>query len=971
MQSNKNDSTNASLKVENFLNRVKEEFETCIYIGDIPINDVEYRVLMNLLCKIYKEHYNTEQYVSNPFLAIALVQIGLRHYDGSYWMYVENEITPIDESIGTFLSFILGEQNLSGVHQKWLGRSFYFTLEKYGKYRKSKSEMVNNILLHCFITNHYADDLFDFLFSYYEIDLDRDLSRNDEQMQAYLIQSVKKGENSVRANKIKKHTSDAVIANENESKKRINRILQFMDDALFNDKYPSNSQDRIAKLFCHWANDSKKFEYNKKNVSERNKKGSKLFTSPYIHFNTNSKSFELILPSQHIQLLDDEELQKIEWRISLNTDVLLDVDFNNGVTCCKTEKLVIEINKYIFDNIKTELIKNGTQCVRKFVIRSDSVRFFDNDWDLINYSSYLPTGNAFAFTKPNEILISESDSIFPPERSVGLDLYTVELKKGDIWRLPDGRAIAVGHPTEEGLFSSSLISDAYIMRDDKKIPIYSSIPSLFFRMKQTQENGTCIYINENPHRFDIEQCVKTDEQDGTGENGYILRLTNFCDKDGIYRIAIDIPNSKKERYYEICIIKGFSYAFDAAPYIFKTNGVINVSNVVNVVGMDNSKHLSDNRFSFKIKADCDYLLFSVDIDGKLHTIHINLPVFKWQFGDYYDKESFYNYDDDSWEITEPEEIWHSEFPEIIYLKYPSDSVDFSMPPINLDNSDNDFTVSFNKNKEHNVFICDTRKMISWFGSEEALRPLNITFSSYKFLFCHIVTRCYIRNTKFEVREDRENNQLIFECDIGGYSDCVADIYRESKRIGKEIPIKTGGIKLKTQFISGKYRVDFYQVDDEDDFGLPNCKKFDSKIYQYVNKCDLKNSYIEIIDIRERNDESIFKGKPYQLNTHLIIDNLANTDDNSIYHGKLSLSQSNSVDVKVGLNYLHKNSGINLKFLDTAENMYKEFLYDKMGRCIVTDNDVVPNNYQENNRYIRLSSSKFYYNVQIKQHKEGN
>lgn len=966
MQSNKNDAVDVSLNIENFRNRVIKEFKTCTYIGDIQISEEEYLVLMNLLYDIDKAYFNLEDYVISPILAVALVQIGLRSYDGNYWIHVKEEIP--DESI---FSLFWGGQNLSGVHQKWLGRSFYYTLEKYGKYRKNESEMVNNILLHCFITDHYANDLFDFLFSYYQIDLDRDLSRNDEQMQDYLLQSIKKGENSVRANKIKKHTSDAVIANENESKKRINRILQFMDDALFNDRYPSDSQDRIAKLFCQWANDSKNFEYNKKNVSERNKKGSKLFTSPYIHFNTNSKSFNLILPSQHIPLLGDEELQKIEWKISLNTDVILDVDFNSGVTCCKTEKRDIEVNKYIFDNIKIELIKNETQCVRKFAIKSDSVRFFDNDWDLINESFYLPTGNAFAFTKPNEILISKSDSVLGCERVSGLDLYTVELKKGDIWRLPNGRAIVVGHPTEEGLFSSNLISDAYIMRDDKKIPIYSSIPSLFFRMKQTQENGTCIYINEKPHRFDIEQCVKTDEQDGTGENGYILQLANFCDIDGIYRVAIDVPNSKKERYYEICIIKGFSYTFDADPYIFKANGVINFSNVVNVVGMDDSKQLSDNRFSFEIQADRDHLLFTVDVDSKLYTVQIDIPVFKWQFGKYPDKEPIYNYDNDSWEITKPEEIWHSEFPEIIYLKYPCDSVEFSMPPINLDNGGNDFTVSFSKNKEHNLFICNTRKMISWFGSEEPLRPLNITFSSNKFLFCPIVTRCYIRNAKSTVREDRENNQLIFECDIGGYSDCEADIYRENTRIKEKIPVKAGGIKLKIPFISGKYRVDFFEVDDEDDFGSTNYRKFDSKIYQYVNKYDLNNSYIDIFNISERNDESIFKENSYSLKSHLIIDNLVNSENNNIYYGKLSLSQSDNVDVLVEFNNQHKMNSINLKFFDTTENVYKEFLYDKRGRCIVADNDIAPNNYRQNNRYIRLANSRYYYNVQIKRHKEGN
>lgn len=973
MQPNKNDDSNVS-KTDNFLNRIKKEFETCTYISDIQINDEEFTLLIALLRDIFEKYYNTKKYVISPFLAVALVQIGLRNYDGSFWIYVENAIAPLDVSIGSILSFLSGDQILSGVHQNWLGRSFYYTLEKYDKYRKNKSEMMNNILLHCFITDHYADDLFDFLFSYYEIDLDRDLSRNNEKMQSYLIQSMKKGENSARAYKIKKHTSDAVIANEDESKKRLNHILHFIDNAFFNDIYPNDSQERIAKLFCDWANDSKKFKNSKKEVKEQNKKRSKSFTSPYIHFNTNSKTFDLILPSQTIQLSDDYEPQQIEWRIYLNIVVTIDVDFNSGVTCCKTEPMIKEIdNNNIFDNIKIELIKDKTQSVREFKLPSNGVRFFDSDWDSINYSYYLPISEAYAFTKPNEVLISESGSALGCERACGLDLYTLELKEGDIWRLPNGKVMAVGRPAEEGIFSSSLVPNAHILRDNNKIPIYSSAPSLFFRMNQAQENGTRIFINGDIHRFDIARCVKTNEQDITNEYGYILQLTDYCNIDGFYRIKIDVPNSKRERYYEIYIIKGFSYIFDDAPYIFKTKGAITLSDNVNIVENENLIKLSDNNFSFEIQAECDYLSLSADIEGKLHIIRIDLPVFKWKFGCLSDKEFSYKYDNNAWEIGIPEEIWYSqsqetnEFPEIIYLKCPADSVEFSI----FSYYNKDFTVSFNKNKEHNMFICDTRKMLSWFDSEKPLHSLYINFSSNKFCFCKIVTGCYVRNTKFDIWEDRKNNQLIFECEIGGCYDCEVDIYRENKRIAKEIPVTTGGIKLKTQFISGNYRVDFYQIDDEDDFGFSERKKFDSKIYHYINKYDLTNSYLEIIDINERNDDSIFKGHTYPLKTHLIINDLAITDDNSIYFGKIALNNTNSLDVRVEINYLHKNSEINLKFLDVSENKYKDFLYDKEYKCIITDSNAALSNHQENNRYIRLSDIKFYYGVQIKKHKEGS
>lgn len=85
----------------------------------------------------------------------------------------------------------------------------------------AENEFMNNILLHCFITKHYANDLFDFLFAYYQIDLERDLSRNSAEMRTYLMQTMSKGEASARAYKIKKHTADAVSANEQGCKIRV------------------------------------------------------------------------------------------------------------------------------------------------------------------------------------------------------------------------------------------------------------------------------------------------------------------------------------------------------------------------------------------------------------------------------------------------------------------------------------------------------------------------------------------------------------------------------------------------------------------------------------------------------------------------------------------------------------------------------------------------------------------------------
>ena len=81
------------------------------------------------------------------------------------------------------------------------------------------------------------------------------------------MQSMASGENTARAYKIKKHTSDAVAFNTRGCKIRVGKILRFMDNALFYGLFPRTSQNRIAQLFCKWADESKKFDQAKKAIA--------------------------------------------------------------------------------------------------------------------------------------------------------------------------------------------------------------------------------------------------------------------------------------------------------------------------------------------------------------------------------------------------------------------------------------------------------------------------------------------------------------------------------------------------------------------------------------------------------------------------------------------------------------------------------------------------------------------------------
>lgn len=929
--------------MQRLIDRIDHEFDKCKYIGDIQIDEEDYERLLKLFSGIYERICNSYTHlVTSKILAVALVQIGIHDYNGSFWNHVGDK---------------LGVK-LSAIHQGWMGHSFYETLKKYDKFRVSEKEMVNNILLHCFITKYYANDLFDFLFAYYQIDLDRDLGHNNKEMRNYLIQSMEKGERSARAYKIKKHTADAVLANPRGFRIRIGRILRFMDNALFYDILPVNSKHRISRLFCEWTQNSKKFNHEKKKVLGLNKKGKKQFSTPYLHFDSVNMNFCLILPPQYVHLNNEEEIPDIMWRITIDSNIQqLDALPGSSVTGCKTERIkdfIVEPND-IYENIKIELLKNNQEVVHKFVIKADNIRFFDDDLDMVNYSDYLPAGQLYAFTQSGDLILSGSEAFCEREKIRGMTFHNMYLNKGDIVCLPSGVAKSVGRPLEEGLQFHDIVRDVYVVKQEETYPVFRALPSIYFRIKKRQENGICLYINNKPFRLEIEKCIEFGIADGTSERGYILNLNEYISADGIYDVIVDIPNSKKSREYSFAYIQGFDFEFKGLPYIFKETGKIKFTRHINIASRSYAARCSDNVFLFDILPNEDNLMFTISTSDITMDILIELPVFKWKFND------------DYWHTERPKEIWHSEFPKVIYLKYPDDNVKLSMNPIILDTNEDEnenFIAVFSKNKKENVFECDTRKILSWFGYEEHIRPLYIEFEDKKFPFLSVVTRCFIADDNSNVIEDREKGLLIFKNLIIGFNDCVADIYFEDELIAEKMDVTTGGMKLNIPFRSGTYKVVYFELDTDYDFGFEDYRQFGIVEFKYVNKRDLTNKSISIIKVIQKKDpNSVFAASSYIIKEKLIIKKITVSDQNpNVYYGILQQSNKN-ISVKIYFTNEKMTNAI-IQFYDKSEEAYYDFLYDKNTKTIVRHCDKSDNNRVSGKQYIQMTEDKYYFEVKI-------
>lgn len=937
-----------------FVNRIEHEFDRCQYIGDISVSDEEYMILMQILKTCYKEICSAYTHEINSYtFAVALVQIGIRHYDGRFWYYVKKE---------------LEVSNLPANHQSWIGNSFYNTLRSHNKHVVGQNQFVNNILLHCFVTEHYAGNLFDFLFAYYQLDLDRDLRRNNGELRNSLISAIQSGENTARAYMIRKHTADAVSVNDRGCRIRITGILKLIDDALFNDRLPINSKNRIKRYFCKWASESEKFKIEKTIIRGGGARSEKQFRSPYIRFDGKKDRFVLAFPQQHIILRSTETIDSGMWCVKrAGTLTEYPATIVSTVTGCLTERSEQELPPdYLFDELHIELIINGISRQR-WKIDKEDVRFFDHDWDQIRLESgsrILSTGQAYAITDQNNVISSIGDVIFDSEIKKGMRLYNLILHLGDVIFLPNRRVVTVGHSMEEGILSKSLVSGASVIEGDSQYDVYSSFPLFYFRTTVEKIPGTLISLNGERIRLTEENCAQFDLDEQTDEKGYLLHLENNGINEGIEKIIIDIPNDKKVRCYSFAVIKNFDYHFDKSLYVFCDKGTIEFPTDLKVSDPNDGRQITKADFDIlasrhRLPYDC------ITGDNRRLRVEIDIPFLSWKF------------DNDEWNVSRPDAIWHQELPKVIHFDCPASSITLSMPPLvqeSLDDSDGQdeeqaFSCSFNADRETNIIHCDTRKILSWLGKEDPYRILSIDFGFGVMEFVSIITRCYLEKAPV-ITEDIQKGMLKIKSFVGGFSHCSIDVFFESEEdpIVEKMEVTTGGCYIKAPLRSGRYRIDYYEFnnDEEDDFDSPDGSTyyefFDSQEVIFTSQYDFSGKDIVINRLeRKKSDDRIFSVS-YSLQKPLRISNITAVKDSPLlFNGTATIDgKTQRLQIHIFPNQINKAF---MTFYSEEDDEYMDLLFDIEDKKLIM--------YQpkgsRNDRYELVEEDVFFYNYNTIDH----
>lgn len=903
---------NTITPLEKLTRRIHKEFPLKKFIGDILIDDDEYLILIGYLRNAFNRLVNSYNNVINdPVFATALVQVGIRNYDGNYWGH---------------LSKILKPHKVNVNHQKWISESFYLTLKMYNKLLLQKNERISNILMHGFVADHYAYEFFDFLFAYYRIDLERDLSRNNLEMMNSLIEIIMRNDNTDRTYLLVKHTQDAVTNNIRGCKIRIRRFLRLIDSTFWGQEVKLNLNNRLSRLFNQWSSQSKEFndEKSKFNSCGVTVKGKKKYTSPYIKCDLKNAIFKLVLPTQLIKATDT---RSICWKIRIEEDYTKNnVGVYRAVTGFKTEELMILLErKDLFKAITIELME-GENRLRLFKINKDIIRFFDRDGDLIIRNN-LQEGEVYSFNEDGYTPIS--DALIDSEVIDRLVRAYFEFEKGDIVRLPDGTPVSIGNKIEEGLLHRGYVPNVLAEYDFDFYKIYRKPPTVLLKIPERKANGTMINVNGNKIRmFDV-KTTKLDLKDRSGETGFLINLSDIgCVNDGLYNVYIDVPNDRTSRIWQFILINGITFEFEGAPYIFENKATIKFNEGLKIKPKGNGvrKIINENSYNFEITSD-DEIVFETVLSNMNCNLRFEIPVLKWSF------------DNENWFIEKPLDIWHYDFPTKIFIKVPENKLVLRMD--DLLESDIEQSVSYTKKQGLEMFECDVTRFRSWFSREKKIRTIFMKIANKEFEFINVITRSYV--TDKLLLGDFANEKLIGEFEIVGNSNYYVDIVFGGRLIAEKELIKDGKIVVSSYLASGRYKIIIYEEEDDDTgFGDKQYLHMHEFYQDLINPYDLTGKKVKIKFIKKNN--SMFKMGLIENHTVHYLE-LIDSNDRHKYKGmlkkKLDWKNEEAYPVMIEFSDLDNLKIAYISFADGDE--YIELLYDefKMGIVRYEENGLSP------------------------------
>lgn len=905
--------------------RIENQFDKKFYIGDITVSQEEYDELLEYTrFQLRNVTASSSSLNDAPILAVALVQIGIRCYNGNFW--------------GNALKQELQVEN-TPVFQRFLGESFIQTLKKHKKYILDESERVQTILFHSFVTNYYSKGLFELLFQYYANDLERDIYRNDKyQMQALMetIQlraSMSEEESEAftgqftgrgsRAYKLRQHTLQAITANPAHSSMRLRRILRLMDKAFWKDTVPQKPVSRLTILFKEWLKESPSFtrEYKLYKSGVIRNRGKKHFSSPYLYADIKNTTFTLVLPPQIVR---QEQSDGLIWHVTVQGETFdARVDTYPVLTGFKTEEIRIPIpTDLLFSEINC-ILRNSTDIARSFPpLPLSKTRMFDMEGDYAARIFKIPmcvyTRNDYAVKSP---------ALLDRVRLGSLTRWDLEFVDGDILIFSDGKSLVAGERYTDGLTKRGTVDGAsYKKSPEDSVTVYNRLPDLLLTLPKAKTTGTIIDINGSRYRLSDCESDEFESGDSRGVRAFLVPMSQFreCTANAENRVVIDAPGSPYAREYSFVYVPGLKTQFEGAPYVFEDRGTLVFPDEIRAVCVDQkAEHLhGENGFQFLLSQNLRAI--SVRINHSI-VIEFEIPVFLWSS------------DGTQWHTEPMGDVWHTDFKGFrkLYFHSPSNRIEFGM--------DDDYDDSDDESEQHvvacekrsdGVFALDLTRFHSWITREKVAYGINMRLGSANYEFAKVYARSFVSSC--DLLADYQAGQLVCSGEFIGRGDYYVDIthLQTGLKIAEKGHITNGELLLKTRLRNGEYQVDFFETEDDDDF-------FDEVSYlpihtfkkHLINPNDLSGNNIRVISYRPKRHSLIHT----RLAAPLWITNLEYLEPLT-YEGRMMDAEDKELKVKVVFDNAKELRYFFLYYWDDYDESYVEFLFDNQKKTVVQEEE---------------------------------
>ena len=474
--------------------RIREEFTSSRFelISQIAISDDEYEELLQYVRDKVKNSYVQMLVPSDEVLSVAMVQIAIRVYsEGNYWDY-------FDEEVGI---------EISQSKKYYFAQIFAKTIQKYKLFEleqenQSKHSYVENIKAHAFVPNKYLHNYFDFLFSFYDRNLFRQLTDEiDEDIDdliGFVSESLsrsgdvvsieKSGNKPAKSYKLLKATR-ALIAQSTSTvvSDTFFDHLVLMDNYYYDGKLPPKA-DRFSEAFQEWV-EKKNSEINASDsISRKRKAKESFFHKPHFLIDRNNSQLYLMIPSQKFRTEGFVNDAKVEIRVGGELITKhLEVYKAYGVLVSEEIKLPITD---LFAEYKVVISANATQ---EYLIPSKEYRVFDEDFD---ESSKLKKGTNYLLVRKGLYVSGNITERFVDTACVLWDKYCYDDVSENSVIYINGKPLSlIGEFSDKPLFEC--VSKEYLLyKNGRQVQTAYKHPIVSFKINKGMLPRTRLFVND-------------------------------------------------------------------------------------------------------------------------------------------------------------------------------------------------------------------------------------------------------------------------------------------------------------------------------------------------------------------------------------------------------------------------------------------------------------------------------------------